>query len=80
MPCLFISCKRKDVFILGIQSRNEKVDVSMNLPIEIDLDVDMRMPSKVELHKTSKKYKCLMCGDSWDAQKNHFSKSNHPKY
>jgi hypothetical protein len=52
----------------------------MNLPIEIDLDVDMRMPSKVELHKTSKKYKCLMCGDSWDAQKNHFSKSNHPKY
>ena len=51
----------------------------MNAPQKIDISIDMRFPLS---NKTSqdKKYKCSMCGNSWDSQKTHFSKSAHPKY
>ena len=63
----------------GIQARDERIEESMNAPQKIDISIDMRFPLS---NKTSqdKKYKCYMCGNSWDSQKNHFSKSAHPKY
>jgi len=60
------------------QSRDEKIEESMNVPQKIDISIDMRFPLSNSTNK--KKYKCSMCGESWDAQKNHFSKSAHPKY
>lgn len=51
----------------------------MNAPQKIDLSIDMKFPLSNKYTQT-KKYKCMMCGNSWDAQKNHFSKSAHPKY
>lgn len=60
-------------------SRDEKIEESMNFPIKLDVNVDMRFPISNNITK-GKKYKCSMCGNSWDAQKNHFSKSAHPKY
>lgn len=60
-------------------SRDEKIDESMNSPIKLDTNVDMRFPLSNNIIK-GKKYKCSMCGNSWDTQKNHFSKSAHPKY
>lgn len=62
----------------GKQSRDEKIEESMNAPQKIDVSIDMRFPLSNSTVK--KKYKCTMCGNSWDAQKNHFSKSAHPKY
>ena len=50
----------------------------MNAPQKIDISIDMRFSLSNSTNK--KKYKCSMCGESWDAQKNHFSKSAHPKY
>lgn len=63
----------------GLQPRDEKINDSMNAPQKIDLSIDMRFPMPHNLSQ-EKKYKCFMCGDSWDNQKNHFSKSAHPKY
>ena len=62
-----------------IQSRDEKIEESMNSPIEIDLSIEMKFPISNYI-KEDKKYKCHMCGKSWNAQKSHFSKSAHPKY
>ena len=51
----------------------------MNAPQKIDISIDMKFPlSNKSIQQ--KKYKCMMCGNSWDTQKNHFSKSAHPKY
>ena len=51
----------------------------MNSPIRLDTNIDMRFPLSNNIVK-GKKYKCSMCGNSWDTQKSHFSKSAHPKY
>lgn len=51
----------------------------MNTPQKIDVSIDMRFPLSNSTSQ-EKKYKCMMCGNSWDTQKNHFSKSAHPKY
>lgn len=51
----------------------------MNAPQKIDIAVDMKFPLS-NRSTQQKKYKCMMCGNSWDTQKNHFSKSAHPKY
>lgn len=51
----------------------------MNAPQKIDVAVDMKFPLSNRTTQ-QKKYKCMMCGNSWDTQKNHFSKSAHPKY
>lgn len=50
----------------------------MNAPQKLDISIDMRFP--LSNNTSVKKYKCTMCGNSWDAQKSHFSKSAHPKY
>ncbi len=63
----------------GKQARNEKIEESMNAPQKIDVAVDMKFPLSNKSMQ-QKKYKCMMCGNSWDTQKNHFSKSAHPKY
>lgn len=63
----------------GKISRDEKIEESMNSPVKLDVNVDMRFPISNNITK-GKQYKCSMCGNSWDAQKNHFSKSAHPKY
>lgn len=63
----------------GRQSRDEKIEESMSAPQKIDISIDMRFPLSNSVSQ-EKKYKCTMCGNSWDAQKNHFSKSAHPKY
>lgn len=63
----------------GKISRDEKIEESMNSPIRLDVNVDMRFPLSNNIIK-GKKYKCSMCGNSWNTQKNHFSKSAHPKY
>lgn len=63
----------------NIQSRNDKIKESMAAPQKIDLTVEMRFPLSNNLG-SDKKYKCTMCGKSWDNQKTHFSKSAHPKY
>ncbi len=60
-------------------SRDEKIENSMLSPIKLDVDIDMKFPLSNNITK-DKKYKCSMCGNSWDAQKSHFSKSAHPKY
>ncbi len=51
----------------------------MNAPQKIDVSIDMKFPLSNK-YTQQKKYKCMMCGNSWDTQKNHFSKSAHPKY
>lgn len=61
------------------QSRDEKIKNSMNAPQKIDLSIDMKFPLSNK-YIQQKKYRCMMCGNSWDTQKNHFSKSAHPKY
>lgn len=63
----------------GKQARDKKIEEFMNAPQKIDLSIDMKFPLSNKYTQT-KKYKCMMCGNSWDAQKNHFSKSAHPKY
>lgn len=63
----------------GKQARDKKIEESMSAPQKIDLSIDMKFPLSNKYTQT-KKYKCMMCGNSWDAQKNHFSKSAHPKY
>lgn len=63
----------------GKQARDEKIEESMNAPQKIDVAVDMKFPLSNKSMQ-QKKYKCMMCGNSWDTQKNHFSKSAHPKY
>jgi len=63
----------------GKQSRDEKIEESMNAPQKIDITIDMKFPLS-NRSTQQKKYKCMMCGNSWDTQKNHFSKSAHPKY
>ena len=63
----------------GKQARNEKIEESMNAPQKIDVAVDMKFPLSNKSMQ-QKNYKCMMCGNSWDTQKNHFSKSAHPKY
>ena len=63
----------------GKQARDKKIEESMNATQKIDLSIDMKFPLSNKYTQT-KKYKCMMCGNSWDAQKNHFSKSAHPKY
>ena len=63
----------------GKQSRDEKIEESMNAPQKIDVSIDMRIPLSNNTSQ-DKKHKCMMCGNSWDTQKNHFSKSAHPKY
>ena len=63
----------------GIQARDERIEESMNAPQKIDVSIDMRFPLSNTVQQ-EKKYKCMMCGNSWDNQKNHFSKSAHPKY
>lgn len=63
----------------GKQSRDEKIEESMSAPQKIDVSIDMRFPLSNSVLQ-EKKYKCTMCGNSWDTQKNHFSKSAHPKY
>lgn len=60
------------------QSRDERIEESMKSPQKIDVSVDMRFPLSNSIN--AKKYKCYMCGESWDSQKSHFSKSAHPKY
>lgn len=60
-------------------TRDEKIEESMNSPIKLDVNVDMKFPVSNNITK-GKKYKCYMCGNSWDTQKSHFSKSAHPKY
>lgn len=63
----------------GRPPRDKRIEASMNAPPEIDIAVGMEfpLPDKPLQHK---KYKCTMCGSSWDEQKRHFSKSSHPKY
>lgn len=61
------------------QTRDEKIEESMNSPVEIDLSIEMKFPISNDI-KEDKKYKCYMCGKSWNTQKGHFSKSAHPKY
>ena len=51
----------------------------MNAPQKIDTSIDMKFPLSNSVSQ-EKKYKCTMCGISWDTRKNHFSKSAHPKY
>ena len=63
----------------GIKARDEGIEESMNAPQKIDVSIDMRFPLS-NIVQQEKKYKCMMCGNSWDNQKNHFSKSAHPKY
>ena len=63
----------------GKQSRDEKIEESMNAPQKIDTSIDMKFPLSNSVSQ-EKKYKCTMCGISWDTRKNHFSKSAHPKY
>ena len=60
-------------------SRDEKIEESINSPVCLDINIDMKFPMSNNISK-DKKYKCSMCGNSWDTQKNHFSKSAHPKY
>ena len=60
------------------RSRDERIEESMKSPQKIDISVDMRFP--LSNSTNTKKYKCYMCGESWDSQKSHFSKSAHPKY
>ena len=62
----------------GLQTRSEKIEESMNSPQKIDVSIDMKFPLSNKIQ--NKEFKCTMCGDSWDSQKNHFSKSAHPKY
>lgn len=45
----------------------------MNAPLDIDTTIDIKI--KRNEQKVDKKYKCTCCGNSWDAQKGHFSKS-----
>ncbi len=61
------------------QNRDKKIEESMNSPEKIDLSIDIKFPLTNSV-TDDKKYKCSMCGNSWNAQKNHFSKSAHPKY
>lgn len=63
----------------GRQPRDEKIAESMNAPQKIDVSIEMKFPLSNNTAQ-KKKYKCMMCGNSWDVQKNHFSKSAHPKY
>lgn len=63
----------------GNTSRDEKIEESMNSPVQLDVNIDMKFPMSNNISK-GKKYKCSMCGNSWDTQKSHFSKSAHPKY
>lgn len=51
----------------------------MNAPQKIDVSIDIKFPLSNK-YTQQKKYKCMMCGNSWDTKKNHFSKSAHPKY
>lgn len=62
----------------GKQARDERIEESMNAPQKIDVNVEIRFPLSNSTIK--KKHKCSMCGNSWDVQKSHFSKSAHPKY
>lgn len=50
----------------------------MNAPTIIDLSVDIKLPRTNQT--VDKKYKCTCCGASWDALKNHFSRSASPLY
>lgn len=61
------------------QIRDERIGESMNAPQKIDTSIEMRFPLS-KCHSNDKKYKCYMCGNSWENQKGHFSKSAHPKY
>lgn len=61
------------------QTRDEKIEESMNSSVEIDLSIEMKFPISNDI-KEDKKHKCYMCGKSWNTQKGHFSKSAHPKY
>lgn len=63
----------------GRQPRNEKIQESMHAPQKIDVTIEMKFPLSNSTSQR-KRYKCMMCGNSWDTQKNHFSKSAHPKY
>ena len=54
----------------GKQARDERIEESMNAPQKIDVNVEMRFPLSNSTIK--KKYKCSMCGNSWDVQKSHF--------
>lgn len=56
------------------RSRDERIEESMKSPQKIDISVDMRFP--LSNSTNTKKYKCYMCGESWDSQKSHFSKSD----
>lgn len=51
---------------------------AINAPIEIDTNVDIKIQRSNQIQE--KKFKCTCCGASWDAQKNHFSKSASPLY
>ena len=56
------------------RSRDERIEESMKSPQKIDISVDMRFP--LSNSTNTKKYKCYMCGESWDSQKSHIEICN----
>ena len=57
----------------------EKTQEAIKSSPVIDKDIIINIPKSQTL-KEEKKYKCTCCGNSWDTQKNHFSKSSSVLY
>lgn len=71
----------KGVFIIarGLPSKYKTTQEAMDSAPEVDINVNINIP-KIQTVKEEKKYKCTCCGNSWDVQKGHFSKSKSVLY
>ena len=67
------------VIAKGAPTKYETTQDAMNSAPEIDVSININIPKSQTL-KEEKKYKCTCCGDSWDVQKNRFSKSKSVLY
>jgi hypothetical protein len=64
---------------VGKQSKFDKTQEAINSAPVVDTNININI-QKIQIQKEEKKYKCICCGDSWDAQKNHFSMSKSVLY
>lgn len=65
-----------DVLLLAVDKseRIKRIQELMNSIPVVDINVNINI-SKIQNLKEEKKFKCITCGDSFDVQKNKFSKS-----
>lgn len=67
------------MFVIAAPTKLEKTQEAIDATPEIDVNVNIIIP-KIQILKEDRKYKCTCCGDSWDVQKSHFSKSKSVLY